>query len=417
MNQEGHFKIAYRWWILIVTFYSSIIFSGCIYFAFSLFVRPLQAEFGWERSTIMAAFTFLFLSLGLTSPFAGKAIDRYGPRATMAVGTSIVVFGFLALTKLSAPIHYYICYVIIGVGGAAMGPVASTAVVSCWFREKRGLAIGVMSTGIGFGGLLLAPLVGGFIIPRMGWRTGFIFISLLTATLIPLILWVIKAKSADEARRRETLNRNRPLQRAMGNRDGNEIDLKGALFSAAFCLIAAAFMMSQFSVNGTVQSQVPHLQDIGFPVTAASGALGLIGLVSAFSKLFFGWLCDRIKPKYAFAIGVFFMAMGTMILMMIGPASSLFILWCYAVVMGFGAGSWLPSMSMLVSTNFGMASYGAIFGAVTLAHNIGVSTGPLFAGYIYDITSGYHWAFIVFIFLYGCSIPSMLLLRRPLRLQ
>ena len=172
-------------------------------------------------------------------------------------------------------------------------------------------------------------------------------------------------------------------------------------------------MLSQFSINGTIQSQVPHLQDIGFPVTTASVALGGIGLVSASSKLFFGWLCDKINPKYAFSIGVLFMSGGTFILTMVGPTSPMSVLWSYTLIMGIGAGSWLPAMSMLVSRNFGLAAYGAIFGAATLVHNIGVSTGPLFAGYVYDITRSYHWAFMLFMLLYFCSIPAMLALKRP----
>jgi MFS family permease len=68
---------------------------------------------------------------------------------------------------------------------------------------------------------------------------------------------------------------------------------------------------------------------------------------------------------------------------------------------------------MIVSTNFGLSSYGAIFGAVILIQNLGASTGPLFAGYIYDITKGYHWAFVTFMVLYAIAIPTVLAVRRP----
>jgi MFS family permease len=412
MKQGIGSKINYGWWIVGATFYSSLIFSGCIYFAFSLFVKPLQAEFGWNRSTIMAAFTFLFLTIGITSPFAGKAVDRYGPRMMMSLGTLIVALGFISFMVLATPLHYYVSYVIIGIGGAAMGPVTATAVVSDWFLHKRGLAIGIMSMGIGVGGLVFAPLVGGLIIPTLGWRAGYLSIGLLTGTLIPLALWIIKTKPLKETG--DNVEHDQTPRKYDGPKaPSQDWNLKGALFSAPFFCIAGAFMLSQFSINGTVLSQVPHLQDIGFPAAAASAALGGMGLMSAFSKLFFGWLCDQINPKYAFSLGVIFMAGGTFILMMMGPTSPRAYLWVYPLIMGFGAGSWLPTMSILVSRNFGMASYGAIFGAVYLAHNTGVSTGPLFAGYIYDTTRGYHWAFVAFIFLYLAAIPTMLAVQRP----
>jgi len=85
--------------------------------------------------------------------------------------------------------------------------------------------------------------------------------------------------------------------------------------------------------------------------------------------------------------------------------------------MGFSAGSWLPAMSMLVSTNFGLMSYGAIFGAVSLAFNIGGSAGPFWAGYVFDATRSYQWAFVIFIILYFLAIPAMLFVRRPNRVR
>jgi MFS family permease len=172
-------------------------------------------------------------------------------------------------------------------------------------------------------------------------------------------------------------------------------------------------MLSQFSAMGVVQSQVPHLQDIGFPLGTAATALGGIGLVSAFSKISFGWLCDRIKPKYACAIGILFSIGGIFVLMNTKPTSPMLILWLYVLIFGFGAGHWLPVVSMLVSTTFGMASYGTIFGLVILFLNFGVSLGPLTAGYIFDSTNSYSWAFSIFITLGILAILAILCVRQP----
>ena len=406
-------KIGYDWWIVAVAFYNCLVFSGGIFFAFSLFVKPLQAEFEWSRSTIMGAFTCLYLALAVTSPFAGKAVDRFGVKTVMVLGGAIMALGYALLFVLNSPMHFYIGNIIVGIGGSATGPIPGTAVVSDWFRKKRGLAIGIMSTGIGVGGLVLAPLLGGFIIPGLGWRAGYLSISLLACTTIPLALLVIRKRGTDKTAFQDTTKDQGLKQRAVQVPFGNDLSLRHALLSPTFWLVAIAIILSQVALVGSIQSQVPHLQDIGFPVTTAAAALGGIGLVSAFSKLFFGWLCDLVKPKYAFALGVFFMAVGTFTLMIIEPSSPLLIIWIYSVTMGFGGGSWLPVISMIVSTSFGLASYGAIFGAVTLIQNTGVSIGPLFAGYIYDTTNGYHWAFVTSMVLYAVAIPTVLVVRRP----
>jgi len=192
------------------------------------------------------------------------------------------------------------------------------------------------------------------------------------------------------------------------------LSLKQALFTSSFWLTAGTFALSQVGVMGTHQSQVPHLQDIGFPVTIAATILGGVGLMSAISKLSFGWLCDRINPKYACILGIIFEASGTLILMYIMPTSPHFILWLYVLVFGLGAGNWLPIMSTFVSRNFGLASYGSIFGATTLALNLGASTGPLIAGFLYDTMNTYFWAFTIFMGLYVISVLMIIGVRRPM---
>jgi MFS family permease len=405
-------KIDYRWWIIVAAFYVCLVFSGCIFFAFSLFVKPLQAEFEWSRSSIMGAFTCLYLTLAITSPFVGKAVDRLGAKSVMALGGAIMAMGFVLLSTLKSPLHLYIGNIIVGIGGSAAGPIPGTAVVSDWFREKRGLAIGIMSTGIGLGGLIVAPLLGAGIIPAFGWRMGYLCMAILACPTIPLALLIIKKRDIDTTPIRKTSN-GETIEKEDQMSTTNDLSLREALLSPAFWLIACAVFLCQFALVGSMLSQVPHLQDIGFPITTAATALGGIGLLSAFSKLFFGWVCDLIKVKYAFALGVFFMAVGTFLLLVVNSTSPLFIIWAYSMAMGFGGGSWLPVFSMIVSTNFGLTSYGVIFGAIILTQNLGASTGPLFAGYIYDVTKDYHWAFVTFMVLYAIAIPTVLAVRRP----
>ena len=186
-----------------------------------------------------------------------------------------------------------------------------------------------------------------------------------------------------------------------------------ALATSAFWLIAVSFLFMHFSADGIMQSQVPHLQDIGFPIPIAAGILGGVGLASAVGKFGFGWLCDQIPAKYAFAISLGLQIGAIIILMSIESESPLAVLWLYAIVMGLGASGWLPTMSMLTSTHFGLASYGAIFGAVAFFQSIGASTSPLMAGYMYDVMNTYYWAFIIFLALYVVALLVILVLRRP----
>jgi len=152
---------------------------------------------------------------------------------------------------------------------------------------------------------------------------------------------------------------------------------------------------------------------MGFSLALAASAVTGLGLGSAIGKFFFGWLCDIIKAKQACALSLVLLVIATIVLILIKPGAPMAIIWLYAIVLGLGSGGWLPTMAMMVNRNFGPASYGAIFGMISLAQAIGVAAGPLFGGYMYDTMNTYHWAFIIMVSLYAIAIPAVLAVRRP----
>jgi len=166
---------------------------------------------------------------------------------------------------------------------------------------------------------------------------------------------------------------------------------------------------------GVSQNQVPFLMDIGFPIQTAASALGFLALMSAVGKLGFGWLCDRIKAKYVTAIGFILQVIGIIILLNINQESPVLMLWAFAFTMGLGIGSWLPTMSMLVSQNFGLVIYPTIFGLMTLCQCLGASIGPAVTGRLYDIMGDYKLAFLILLGLYAVALPAVLFVRQPKR--
>jgi len=411
---SGKPKFFYGYWILLTAFFCSFVHSGCGFYAFSLFVTPLQAEFGWGRGGIMLALTIFFLIGGLSAPYVGRLVDRYGAKRVLAIGSFVTGLGLVLVGLVQALWQFYAAYVVVGVGMAATGMVPATAVVSNWFKKWRGTAIGVMSAGIGAGGFAMAPLIGAYLLPNFGWRISFFTLAFITWLLIPLVLLVIKTRPEDMGLYPD--GREEPetiVEAATSPSVPEEMTVRMALATSTFWLIAASFLANGFSEVGVLQSQVPYLEDIGFPLSTAATAFGVVGLFSLIGKFGFGWLCDHVQAKYACALGLGVQLVGIVILLAVDPESSAVILWSYVVVIGLGVGSWLPTMSMLISTNFGLAAYGSLFGIVTLSQNIGTSTGPLMAGYMYDATGSYQWAFIIFIILYAIAIPTILAVRRP----
>lgn len=400
MKNRGVISLGPNWPIVLVAFYGCCLHSGCLIYAFSLFINPLQIAFGWDFTEIMMAFTLQMLCVGLASPLVGKAIDMYGVRRIVSFGALVAAVGFSLVPLIKTPLHFYLCNIIIGMGSSAMGPVPCSAAVTQSFKEKRGLAVGIMSTGIGVGGFVIAPLVGGIFLPHFGWQGAYVCLALITITMIPMSLIFLKTKSE---------NRGHTATNDAGPNNETEVSNgKKDLLSLPFILMAVTFFLFLFSVAGTTQIQVPYLQDIGFPLLTASSALGGLSLVSGFGKLIFGCLCDRYHPKNVFMIGAGFVIAGIFLLRHITPESSSVFLWAYAVFFGIGVGSWLPTMSMLVSSTFGVASYGVIFGAVSMGLQIGAAAGPLAVSYIYDQTDNYQLAFSLLMVLAVCSMGMIL---------
>jgi len=408
-------RFFYGYWILFATFMLTFIHAGCGFFTFSLFVKPLQADLGWSRGSVMAAFTIFYLLIAVSSPFVGRLVDRYGVKRVIINGALIAGAGFVLLSSMDELWQFYVGYALVGVGLSAEGYIPASAVISNWFKKRRGLSVGIMSTGIGVGGMALAPLIGGYVIPNFGWSMAFLSLAIITCgVVIPLALFVIRTKPSEMGLKPD--GAEAPDVDAVSEASlpvAGGLTLKMALATSTFWLIFVSFLSSSFGQGGIVQNQAPHLEDIGFPSVLAATALGGVGLGSAVGKLFFGWLCDRIRVKYACLIGFCFQLGAVVTIMNVKAASPVAVIWLYAILMGLGAGSWLPTMSMLTSTNFGLAAYGAIFGTISSAQAVGVATGPLLAGYLYDAMNNYHLPFVIFLVLYAIAIPTILAVRRP----
>jgi len=323
--------------------------------------------------------------------------------------------GFVMVSQMSHLYLFYLGYVIIGTGAAAMGPVPCSFVISNWFKRKRGIALGLMAAGIGAGGVFMAPLVG-YILSQYDWRTAYFSMAILiVAVTLPLALGIIRTRPSemglfpdgDSAPNRETVDDGR------GGEEKKGFMLREALRTRAFWFIAIAFAFSNFANMGAFQAAASYFGDIGYPIATAASALGAVGFGSAVGKIFFGWLCDRMRANHVCAIGIALQLAGVLLLLSVRADSSLLLIWGYALLLGLGVGAWLPTLSMLSSTNFGLLFYGAVFGALNMANSMGTATGPLFTGMMHDATGSYLGAFITSAVLLVIAIPIILMVRKP----
>lgn len=408
-------RIFYGYWIVAVAFLCLFITAGCGFYGFNLFVIPLQKAFGWSRAEIMMATTIWTLTQGVFAPWVGRMIDRHDPRRIIIIGALLSSLALTLLTMTNELWQFYLFYGLYGCGFAATNVLPVSAIIFNWFKRKRGLAIGIAGTGVGAGGFVFSLLIGGYLIPALGWRKTFPILGLIMTAVIPLMLLVVKTRPEDIGLQPD--GDEAPLEdvahRSSRKTPEDSLSMGQTFKTWNFWLISFAATTFGFSTMAIIRNQVAHLEDIGFSAAAAAGALGMVGIGNGIGKFAFGFIGDWVKPKLSMAIGLGLQLIAVTILMMVSPTSPAVAIWLYAAFMGLGQGSWMPTMSMLISTNFGMAAYGTIFGMINLINVIGASSGPLLAGYIYDTRNSYDLAFIICIATYIIGIVLALSIRPP----
>ncbi|MBN1376107.1 MAG: MFS transporter [Dehalococcoidia bacterium] len=406
MQSQADQTPASRGLLMAVAFLCAFIWSGCGFYAFSLFVKPLQDAFTWERGAVMAAFTITFLLSGMLSPLMGTAIHRWGAKKIVIISAIVFGAGLLGLSTINSLLQYYLYSGLMGLGMTGIGPIPASTIITYHFHKKRGIAIGFMSAGVGLGGLAFSPLISSILIPEFGWRMTYIFMAVFSLlSLIILTELAFKSSSNSDSKNGKVKISNNIYAQLHG------VTLKQATGTKAFWMIIIVVFFTQLAQVGAIQNQIPYMNDIGFPATLASICLGLIGFASALGKYLFGWLCDHIKANHASFIGIVLQAAGIVILLNIRESSTTAIAIIYALVLGLGTGAWLPTLSMMVSENLGTKDYARIFSVAFLSYAAGTALGPLITSIIFDNSGDYSIAFIVLLAMYIISAPAAMLIR------
>lgn len=362
----------------------------------------------------MTAFTLFFICTAISGPFAGRLVHHYGARKVISLGALAACIGYALLSQTSQHWHFYTGYALVGIGVASTGPVITTFVISNWFVRRRGMAIGALSMGPGTAGLLFTPLVIIYLLPNLGWNNTYLIYAAISGVIgIPLAALVIRTEPADI----------RLLADGKATAETATIDIEAAVITQGISFKNAtttqAFWLVGFAIlfvsthMGVMQSQVPHLEDLGFSPGVVASTMSIVAVTSAMGPLLFGWLSDRIKIKSTAILAVTLLTISIVILIQVTANTPSWLIWMYAMILGLGVGGWMPTMSLLTSTNFGLLAYGTIYGALNAFQSIGAAVAPIFSGYFYDTRGTFELAFILTAILVALGIPVILAIRRP----
>jgi sugar phosphate permease len=398
--------VFWGWYVVFSSFIMLTIIYGARY-SFGVFVKPMFAEYDWPMTVISLAASINLLMYASGGVFAGWLLDRIAPKWVTTVSVLFMTAGFIAASFVKSPLGLYLSYgVLVGIGSAGSGAVACAASIGKWFVKKRGMAIGIAAMGIGLGTMIMAPLAG-YIVKSFGWRVGFLCIGALTCIIGIVMSQIFMGKDNPEHYGWQPDGSPLTHQKADIQPDDGSIDkpsLKPILSDSRFWLLVTCNVFAVMTVMMAFVHQVPYAINIGIDKIEAAAAIGFIGIMGSGGKFFFGWLCDRIRDaKYSAALGFLLMAVGMFLLY---RATSVAMVYGFALVYGFGYGSLAPVIPYLISDRFGRHVLGAAYGMLTLfSTGIGGALGPIFGGFIFDRTGSYRPGWIMnFVFLLVISI-------------
>ncbi len=396
--------IDYGWIIVGACFLITTIAFGAG-FSFGVFLNPFRESFGWTSRTISVAYSIQLLTYTGMATFTGLSVDRYGPRVTTMIGGFVFGTSLLLASQVNTIWQLYMTYGLMGIGMSVAYTPPMTTVVK-WFTRRRGLALGIVSAGMGAGPLILAPLAG-YLISVNGWRFTFLMMGAMTYLIILAAL--LLKRSPQEDRGNISPPQTSP---ASSNYSllSSDFSLREALGTRAFWLIAFMFMMVGVGLQMVLAHVVAYSEIKGLsPVTAAT-ILSTISGASIAGRIIAGIISDRFGRKKVLTACVFIE--GMMIFWLIG-AEDIWALFAAAAIFGFGYGGHSAQFPALTGETLGLSHMGAILGAAVFFWGIGGALGTSLAGHIVDLTGSYSGAFLIGAVAMLLTVPASFFLKTP----
>jgi MFS family permease len=373
--QSGTFK---RYGLVALGFIHIAVSRG-LHGTFGVFFVAMLDAFGWSRAATAGAISLAIVFEGLCLPFAGGLIDRIGARRTLMLGGLVLVFGLGFSSTVSSIWQLYFWIGIVTAAGIALiGMVPHVAIISREFAQRRATALGIAWSGGGVGIVLLVP-VAQLMITRWGWPAAYIGLAVITALLVIPPVQIFLPAAVQEA----------PVTKTPAQHDDAEWTVRRALTNSAFWLLFIARTLASMGNQIIITHQIAHAVDVGFAKVFAASIFGLMGVISIFGRLLFGYLSDVMKREVVFTWVQVISAFGIFALIAMRNDSQAWLLYIYAVCYGLGQGSRALVLSAISADIFHGKHFGAIFGYFTFSIGLGGAMGAWLGGFLFDRTHSY----------------------------
>ena len=375
-------RIFYGWYVVAAVFVITTTTSGLAFYNLSILLAAFVAEQGFPVGLASSATATFFVAGGIGGMIAGRLVDRIDARIVIAVAASIGALTLASAGLLRQLWQLYAFHLVFGLCHGASGLVPVTTVVARWFNVRRALAFSIASTGLSFGGILVAPFVA-LAIERLGlagaapWLGLALFLGIVPVTLIMLRpspgALGLEPDGVVPAERGES----RPPQPA--------VTFAEARRSRYFYAVSVAYLFLLGAQVGAI-AHFYRLAATRTGVATAALALSALAGTSTIGRLAGGWIMLKV-PALRFALALMLMQAAGLALLAV--AEDRVQVLTGTVVFGVTMGNSLMMHPLLLAERFGTRDYGRIYSTSQLVTVIGVASCPALIGVLYEASGGY----------------------------
>jgi MFS family permease len=370
----------YRWVIVAAGGLLGCVAIGGM-FSLPVLLQPIARDTGWSVTGVSSAMTIGFLAMALTSMIWGTLSDRFGPKPVVLTGSMVIAASLALASRANSLFAFQFVFGVMVGGGTAAIFAPMMATVTGWFDTHRSLAVSLVSAGMGMAPMTMSPLVA-LLVSHYDWRTTMLILSgVVAAIMIPVSLLVRRPPRLQAA----------SAAPSASAAPQDQMSLAEALRSPQFVILLATNFFCCATHSGPIIHTVSYAVSCGIPMIAAVTIYSVEGLAGMGGRIVFGLLGDRLGAKRVLVAGLLAQSFGALGYVF---AQQLAVFYAVAALFGFIYAGTMPLYSVLVRENFPLKMLGTVIGGLSMAGSLGMATGPIAGGLIYDTFANYAWLYI-----------------------